>query len=674
MTGADTTVTAVVVSCNQVRWLGDALASVSAQTRPPDQVVVVDDGSTDGSHEVIRAWARTHRPDAVLELRTENLGVVRTLNRAFGLVTSDMVAPLAADDLWLPDKLAVQVPQLAALPPGVGVLYGDVPCVDEDSRPIASSFIETYKGRRIAPRGELFTELLQGNFLPSPSLLLRRECWERVGGFDESLYMEDWDFWLRVSQHFTFEVTPAPVGRYRVIGHSHVRRGGAVALEGQLATLRKWERHPAMRTAEARRGLRALAAWTAKQHELDGPRRRRTARAWLRLGGYRLLLRGRGMGADTGGGYVLWVAAELAADPRSGGDLRTHRLLSALAARTPVRVVVVGPCDDPERIRAATGAEDVKVLSRGGSRPRTAARALLRRWPVATATAWSPRARRLVRNAATDGALVVVGGPQVIPYLPRGRHVLALENAEAALAADSPPAVGRAARLRQAWDAPTTRRLERRAVRRAGTVTVVSQHDARLLGVPALVVPNGADVPAVTTPVPADGSLLLVGALRYAPNRDAVTFWADEVWQPGLPPLTVVGTGSEWLDPRLAAHAGVDLVGEVAEVASWLQEAALVVVPLRYGGGTRLKVLEALAHGRPVLSTTKGCEGLPVTDGHDVVLADSPAALRAALGRLLADREERQRLADRGRELAQAQDWRVVTAPLVEAVQAWRRR
>ena len=291
------TVAAVVICFNQNRFLEAALAGLADQSRPPDQVVIIDDCSTDGSQATLQAWVDEHRPDAVLVLHDRNQGVIRTLNEAFAQVTCDLVAPLAGDDLWLPGKLGVQLAHFAQLPDRVGVLYGDVDRIDEHGQVLPERFIAWQKGRHLQPEGGLFLELLQGNFLPSPSLLIRHACWERVGRFDEALYMEDWDFWLRVAQHYDFAFSPQDVAQYRVVGGSHVSRKGPRVLESHLVTLLKWSHTPEMRHRDVRAIVRSLAGALFLVGAESYPRPQ-LARLWLCNGGLPFWLRGRPAYAD----------------------------------------------------------------------------------------------------------------------------------------------------------------------------------------------------------------------------------------------------------------------------------------------------------------------------------------------------------------------------------------
>lgn len=337
---------------------------------------------------------------------------------------------------------------------------------------------------------------------------------------------------------------------------------------------------------------------------------------------------------------VLWIGGEVTDDPRSGGALRTARLLAGLRAHVRVDVVATDRTSRSTLLRAWVAAQ---VL---GGRPR------------ATARACAPDLMLAVRRLARDATFVVVEWVHLYPLVPDGPYVLSLHNVEADRMPDETGIVA----------------AERRLVRDPrATVVVVSERDREILGVDADVVSNGTDVPAATTDVPDVGDLVFVGAMDYAPNRLAVEWWARDVWPllpPGTPPLTVAGRKAD----ALRSYAGVSVVGEVADVAPVLERAALVVVPLHHGGGTRLKVLEAFAANRPVLSTAKGVEGLDVTGGVDCVLADEPAAFAAAVTQLLADAPRRAKLAAAGRAVAERHAWGPIAERFAEIVLSSPRR
>jgi glycosyltransferase involved in cell wall biosynthesis len=295
--------------------------------------------------------------------------------------------------------------------------------------------------------------------------------------------------------------------------------------------------------------------------------------------------------------------------------------------------------------------------------------ALARRWPLAVARTWSPDAAGLVQRAADAGAAVVLDFVTAGAYRPAGGAVVySLHNAEAERLRAMPAPTGGPRRLERAYEQWATTRWEQRALADpAARIVTVSEHDAALLGINATVVPNGTDLPSDPPPPPAAGPMLFVGSLDYAPNHEAVRWWSREVW-PLLPdgtgPLHVVGrTG-----PMSAAPPGVELLGEVVDLSPHLAGASLSVVPLLSGGGTRLKILEAMAWRRPVLTTSKGAEGL----GPDLLscleVVDGAPALAAAALAMLADPAGRRDLGDRARDAVGPYDWQQLGAQFATVV------
>lgn len=183
------------------------------------------------------------------------------------------------------------------------------------------------------------------------------------------------------------------------------------------------------------------------------------------------------------------------------------------------------------------------------------------------------------------------------------------------------------------------------------------------------VVPNGVDtaalVPAPPPPPGEDPVLLYTGTMSYPPNAEGLRWLLDEVWPRVLARapsarLLVVGRGPA---PELVAAAPerVEFTGWVEAMAPFYARASIVVVPILSGGGTRLKVLDGLASGRPVLSTRAGAEGIDLVDGRHGVLADDPEGFASAAVALLGDPERRRVLGVAGRELAErAYDWRAL--------------
>jgi sugar transferase (PEP-CTERM/EpsH1 system associated) len=230
------------------------------------------------------------------------------------------------------------------------------------------------------------------------------------------------------------------------------------------------------------------------------------------------------------------------------------------------------------------------------------------------------------------------------------------------------------------------RRYERRACQAADRVVVVSEADAKAVqrlipGLELAVVPNGVAMDFYTEPLepldedsgPAATDLVFTGKMDFRPNVDAVLWFAGEV----LPLIRreapevrfwIVGKDPH---PRLAPLAGdpaVVITGWVEDTRPYIAGAGVYVIPLRIGGGTRLKVLEAMAMGKPIVSTALGCEGFDLIPGQELVLADTPADFATAVLALLRDPDRRERLGRAARRFAGSRyDWRIVV-PRLERV------
>ena len=366
---------------------------------------------------------------------------------------------------------------------------------------------------------------------------------------------------------------------------------------------------------------------------------------------------------------VVWITPQADPDARSGGAQRTLRLLEELAKTFDVEVIVVGdPRVDAERLKAVTGVAEA-VWFPGPHAVRARFLCLRHGWPLAVARMWNPAVETVVERH--QDAVVVAEYPQAALYAPSRPYLLCLQNAEGDRVRRLPAERGPLQRLQRRWERLRLPMWESRAAR--GTharVVTVSEADAITLGVPATVVANGTVLRPPRTPA-AEGLLLFVGALDYAPNAAGLRWWAESVWPhlpAGSPRLTVVGRGGREALGPLASHESLDVVGEVADVASYYLAAALVLVPLLHGGGTRLKILEALAWSPPVLSTTKGAEGLGLAPSQDLEIADTPADFARMTSQLLSSPARRLALAQAGRLAANPFSWDLIGRTLADLV------
>jgi glycosyltransferase involved in cell wall biosynthesis len=204
-------------------------------------------------------------------------------------------------------------------------------------------------------------------------------------------------------------------------------------------------------------------------------------------------------------------------------------------------------------------------------------------------------------------------------------------------------------------------RMERALARSWTGVVVCSEHDRdvlrRRLGVTTLAVPNSVRFPARAPQAPPGRiELLFVGQLTYPPNVQGICWLVDKVW-PALRDalgegarLTIAGMSpcQDVLD--LAAVPGVEVMANVPDLGPLYERATISVAPIFAGGGTRIKLIEAMARTRAIVTTSLGCEGLPVTSGHEMLIADTPEAFTAAVVELAGNAERRRMLAENGWE------------------------
>ncbi len=188
------------------------------------------------------------------------------------------------------------------------------------------------------------------------------------------------------------------------------------------------------------------------------------------------------------------------------------------------------------------------------------------------------------------------------------------------------------------------------------------------------VIPNGVDVTHFTPDSESEDAahLIYIGSMDWYPNEDAVSFFADEV----LPIIresvqnvnfTIVGGNPSDDVQRIAERDGVVVTGRVPEIKPYFAAATVFVVPLRIGSGTRLKILEALAMGKAVVSTTVGAEGLALKNGEEIMIADEPSHFAEAVTQLLTDPALRKKIGQNGRKrVEQDYDWQSIGQKLID--------
>ncbi len=225
-----------------------------------------------------------------------------------------------------------------------------------------------------------------------------------------------------------------------------------------------------------------------------------------------------------------------------------------------------------------------------------------------------------------------------------------------------------------------TRVEELSVCRKMDAIFVTSEKDRGLLereiqGKPKFVIPNGVDtnyfVPSFDETE--EFSLVFTGSMGYVPNSDGIIYFLDEIFpkiKRQLPGTKIYIVGSKPPeDLRRRASHDVIVTGYVDDVRPYVWRSSVYVVPLRMGGGTRLKVLEGLSMRKPIVTTSIGCEGIEVTDGVNVSMADDPEEFAERVVELLTNRQKSDELGANGNELVKSRyDWDIVGSLMDEAL------
>lgn len=169
-----------------------------------------------------------------------------------------------------------------------------------------------------------------------------------------------------------------------------------------------------------------------------------------------------------------------------------------------------------------------------------------------------------------------------------------------------------------------------------------------------------------------NNDLLFIGVMGYPPNVDGILYFCEDIMpiiQCGIPDIRLVVVGHEPVPEirKLVERGNVIVTGYVEDVVPYYQQSKVTIVPLRGGGGTRLKILESMALGRPVVSTSIGCEGLNVADRENIMIADTPMDFVQCVIQLLTDKKLRERIAHNARCLVETHyDWSKISQRLME--------
>lgn len=394
---------------------------------------------------------------------------------------------------------------------------------------------------------------------------------------------------------------------------------------------------------------------------------------------------------------LLFLTPQFPYPPHKGTTLRNFNLIAGLAARHEIDLLSV---HDSPHVPQGTPLDRLcrriaVVTVPARSNVRRAIDTLLSPWPDMGLRLWSPQFAAQLQAWLNDGNYDAIQ----IEGIELARYGLSLTQRNSQLIFDDHNAeyllqarIAQTERAARGWtpgaiystvQAQKLRRFERRIARQADRVVAVSDADAAALREldPALrvqVVPNGIDTSLYdrTQVAPIDlppHALVFTGTMDFRPNVDAALWFAREV----LPLIkrevpdaqfVIVGQRPHARLAELRTDESIVITGGVADTRPYITGASVYVIPLRMGGGTRFKLLEALALHAPCVSTTLGAEGFEVVSGRELILTDEAAAFAQATVELIRQPEQGRALGVAGRSFAEMYDWRYIVPKLEEFI------
>lgn len=392
---------------------------------------------------------------------------------------------------------------------------------------------------------------------------------------------------------------------------------------------------------------------------------------------------------------ILWVKAGKLLPVDTGGKIRSYNILRALGAQHAVTLLsYYGGKPDPQYEAAIrkelpgaetiyTAAPDSTALEQGLDYLRR----LPQLAPYAVSKFTHPKVKQVLQYYATEHRFDVA----VCDFLSASLNfpnaftiptVLFQHNVESSLwqrmaATERNPVKKLSFKIESA----KMTRYERVMLKRFHHVIAVSNHDRQQMvqmdpSCEITVVPTGVDTKKFAVAPPSDirpPRIVFTGSMDWEPNIDAMEYFCQQIWprvRAAYPEaiFQIVGRNPHPKIQRLACES-VQVTGTVPSVAEYLRDASLVIVPLRIGGGTRLKIFEAMAMGKAVISTSIGAEGLDVQSGRDLLLADDVSAFADAILILLRDASLRRKYELAAVQLASQYDWSRIAAQFADVLQ-----
>ncbi len=394
---------------------------------------------------------------------------------------------------------------------------------------------------------------------------------------------------------------------------------------------------------------------------------------------------------------ILWVKTELLHPVDKGGKIRTYQMLRELSKSHHVSYLTLddGGASEEARSLAIEYAQKVYSVPKTMARKHTPsfylslARNLLSPLPYAVQRYESHEMRRLIQELAGEHDVVVCDFLAPAINMPKSLSVPSIlfqHNVEAMIwARHASVSTSKVRKLYMAEQHRRMFRLEGNLCRNFDHVVAVSQEDAMLMQrmynlTSVSHVPTGVDTEFFQSSGNVQrevANIVFTGSMDWMPNDDAMLWFIREVLpivRDQIPnvTLTIVGRSpSRQLMAEAKGAAGVTVTGRVADVRPYLERATVFVVPIRIGGGTRLKIFEAMSMGLPVVSTTIGAEGLPVVDGKSALIRDDDRGFAVAIADVIFDKVRSEAIAAHGQQLVRHNfGWTGVAAEFASACEA----
>jgi sugar transferase (PEP-CTERM/EpsH1 system associated) len=393
---------------------------------------------------------------------------------------------------------------------------------------------------------------------------------------------------------------------------------------------------------------------------------------------------------------ILWVKAGGLVPPDVGGKIRSYNILKELASKHSVSFFTFYQQHDNDEHASLSRMFHRSVAVPLNIPPAQSlgdyvnfARAQFSSWPYSVWKYCRPEVRKelgkLVASETYDILMCDFLLPAaIIPWELNIPKVIFTHNVEAIIWKRHFELAGNPVWRVVSWrEYRAMDRFEKTNLQRADRVFAVSEADRDVFCtyLPAAkvdVIPTGVDV-EFFQPSPLDqveeNHLVFTGSMDWLPNEEGLLFFVDEILplirqkRPGVK-LTIVGRKPSARIKALAQKdAAIEVTGTVEDIRPYVARGSVYIVPLRVGSGTRLKIFEAMAMGKAIVSTTVGAEGLPVTDGANILLEDSPRNFSEAVLNLLGDCERRNKVGREARRLVEEKySWRAVAAEFESAM------